>query len=515
MTEEFIERRIVIGLIISTEYVHQVRSIWNATLLESPEAKRIAGWCIEFYDQYKTAPGQEIESIFLKRTKTVPKAEAQDIQDILGDLSDEYEREEKFNVQYLVDQTVQYIDERNLKEFIEGIEDVLATGDIIEAKRLAQEYRSVVKNKDRNLDFSDPEIINVVERAFEKTNQPVVTYPRQLGQFWNDEMVRGGFVALMAPEKRGKTFMLLDIAMRAARQGSNVAFFQAGDMTEDQQVRRMCIYLTKKSDKEKYSGKMYQPIRDCVYNQMDDCDRKEREVDFGSFEGREREFLRRDVKLEDLIEAYKDEPKYKACYNCKDYWKKQYGAVWLKEVDTGSPLTTAQAKRAVEKFFVQNKRRFKMSSHPNKTLTVSKMESVLDLWEREDNFVADLIITDYVDIHDDEIRAEFRHQENDKWMRLRGLSEKRHALVITVTQTDASSYEKDRLTLKNFSEDKRKFAHVTAMYGLNQDRKGREKEIGIMRINQIVVREDAFLSSNEVYVLQNLKRGQPCLESFW
>ena len=187
----------------------------------------------------------------------------------------------------------------------------------------------------------------------------------------------------------------------------------------------------------------------------------------------------------------------------------------MKKVNTGVPLTAKSAKRAIRKNFIENNQRFKLSSHANRTLTVTEIESILTRWEKEENFIADVIIVDYADIMAPEIGADFRHQENDKWMRLRGLSQKKHALVVTVTQTDASSYEQDTLSLRNFSEDKRKFAHVTAMYGLNQDTNGREKAIGIMRINEIVVREDAFSKDTQVRVLQNLKRGQPCLESFW
>jgi len=86
--------------------------------------------------------------------------------------------------------------------------------------------------------------------------------------------------------------------------------------------------------------------------------------------------------------------------------------------------------------------------------------------------------------------------------------------VISATQADAESYKKGRLTLSNFSEDKRKLSHVTAQYGLNQDPSGREKALGIMRINEIVVREGAFSSDHEVYVLQDLAAGRPFLESY-
>ena len=95
------------------------------------------------------------------------------------------------------------------------------------------------------------------------------------------------------------------------------------------------------------------------------------------------------------------------------------------------------------------------------------------------------------------------------------MSQERHCCLVTVTQADAASYEQDKLKLKNFSEDKRKYAHVTAMYALNQDKTGREKKLGIVRIGELVVREDDFDVSREVYLLQSLKTGQPFLASFW
>lgn len=515
MADQFIERRIVTGLIISTEYIHRIRKSWDSKLLQSRTAKKLATWCIEFYDEYRTAPGEEVESLVRQKAKAMPAKELEDIEDILAGLSDEYEREDKFNVGYLFDQSIQYFEERSLQDFTAGIQDKLEKGNITEAKKAAFDYKPAITISDKDIDLSDPAVLESIEKAFQSASQPVVRYPRQLGQFWNDQLVRGALVGLMGPEKRGKTFLLMDMGMRAAKQLSNVAFFQAGDMTMEQQLMRVCINLAKKSNKKKYCGVQYEPVRDCMWNQLDDCDRKERECDFGIFEGRDKDFIRKNVLFKDLTAALKDNPDYMPCHNCKSYWENKWGAVWLKKVDVGLPLTVKQAKRVLTSFFIENKRRFKLSSHPTKTLTVSEIDAKLDLWEREDGFVVDVILVDYADILAPEIHAEFRHQENDKWMRLRGLSEKRHALVVTGTQADADSYDRDRLSLKNFSEDKRKFGHVTAMYGLNQDRSGREKAIGIMRVNPIVVREDDFLASNEVYVLQNLRRGQPCLASYW
>ena len=70
------------------------------------------------------------------------------------------------------------------------------------------------------------------------------------------------------------------------------------------------------------------------------------------------------------------------------------------------------------------------------------------------------------------------------------------------------------VVVKNIAEDKRKYAHVTAMWGLNQDPKGREKKLGIMRLNELVVREGIFNIHNEVAILQDLRSGRPFLESY-
>ena len=41
--QEFIERRIVTGMIVSTDYLQRIQKFWNPALLESPELKIVAG----------------------------------------------------------------------------------------------------------------------------------------------------------------------------------------------------------------------------------------------------------------------------------------------------------------------------------------------------------------------------------------------------------------------------------------------------------------------------------------
>lgn len=267
---------------------------------------------------------------------------------------------------------------------------------------------------------------------------------------------------------------------------------------------------------DKYSGKFFIPEKDCIHNQLDSCDKNIRECDFGALEGLNltENTLRKEITKDVLIQQLKDNLDYKPCHNCSAYKRHNWGTVWLKEINVGSALTVKEAKNKFEQFFIKKKKNFKLSTHANGTLSLEEIKSILAAWEKNDNFVPDVVIIDYADILISDRKVEFRHMQNEIWKGMRGLSQEKHCLVVTASQTDSGSYETDTIRLKNFSEDKRKYSHVTAMYGLNQDRSGREKKLGILRINELVVREADFDSNNHVTVLQSLRIGRPFLTSY-
>lgn len=251
-SQEFFERRIITGMIVSKDFLDRVERFWDSTLLESPELRMIADWCMEYYRKYNRAPDANIESIYMASLKEnfLSKSDAQYIEEVLTSLSDEYGRDTQFNSAYLYDQAVKYLKARELERHSEEIQALVEMGREEEAEKLAQSYKpTIAPDTDIGLDLSSQEALERVERAFNETQQKVLSYPGALGNMWNEHLVRGGFFSLLAPEKRGKTFMLLELSLRAIRQKANVAFFEAGDMTESQILRRICVYIAKKSDR--------------------------------------------------------------------------------------------------------------------------------------------------------------------------------------------------------------------------------------------------------------------------
>lgn len=506
-----IERKIIIGLITSTEFLREIESEWDATYIESRVGRMVSDWCWEYFKKYQKAPMQEIETIYLtKLKKGIDKEIANELQDeFLPTLSEEYAKER--NSAHLVEKARDFFVERQLQMHLDSLEVLLSKGKIDEAKKVHENFKLREKIVVQGLDLSSPEAVQKVREAFDETFTNVLKFPGALGDFINDDLVRGGLIGIQAPEKRGKTFLLLEFMMQAYMQKRKVAFFQAGDMTEAQQIIRIGIYLTQTSNKEKYCGVQYIPVQDCIKNQKDTCNRKIRECDFGLF-GEEID-TREDITREQLIEAYENNLDYKPCYNCKQWVTNKWGTPWIRKIEAKKPLTKKKAVEAWQKFFTGNEA-IKLISFANGTLTPKIMEDTLDNWKKE-GFEPELVLVDYGDIVESDIKGEFRHMENDKWKKFRGMSQKTNSLWIVPTQTKSSAYKKKTIDLDDYNEDKRKYAHVTAMYGLNQDPEGREKKLGIMRINKILIREGDFIQGECVHVLQHLAIGRPNLGSYY
>lgn len=522
------ERSIIIGLITSTEFIKLVRSKWDSMLLESGTARTLANWCIEYYDEYKEAPGKQIETIYYKKVSegSMDEETAEEIEeDLLPDLNEEFLKNPIENVKHLVAETLLHLNSRKLAQVGEQMTLLMDSkkGDLNErvqqAEQILERHRPIKNTENKGLSLHDKRSRHkALEKAFTSAGEPVIKFPKQAGKFFNEQLLPGAFVSFLAPEKRGKSWLLMEFAKRAVRQGKNVAFFQAGDMNEAEQLKRMAIYDAKRGILPKYCKEHYACTRDCLRNQMDVCTSKLRECHFGVFSDMTENQVK-ELDYETLVEAYESNLDYTPCYGCKEYDEFKLGMPWIIKNEEVEPLTLQEAIKITDSWYRKSKGKFKLSTHANGTLSVKGMEQILDEWEAEEGFIPHVILIDYMDILMADGGKEFRHQENQKWKDMRRVSQTPRGgilpLVISPTQADADSYKQFRLSLSNYSEDKRKYAHVTAFYGLNQDPKGREKKLGLLRINQILMREGESSITEELTLIANLKKGHPLMESMF
>lgn len=499
--EGHVERQLITGMIVSTKFCRQMKGVYKPDQFEIPYARKVARWCMRYFNRYGKAPRKHIQDIYNSEVRKgkVSEGDAELIGKFLASISKEYQRRKKFNADYVMDLAVPHFSERKLRMLMEDVENELSEGDIRKAEHLLTQYKQLPGSSSKGTNpFTDKELIR---RSCEETSQPLFTMPGAFGDLVNDHLVREGLIGLMGPEKRGKTWMLDEFAFRALLARNNVALFEVGDLGELRQTVRLHTRLLGKPFKKKDCGEILIPTLDCVRNQEDRCRKKMRKSKVGL----------------GGAEEFEDTPKkYKPCAECALKKRSRYrGTMWWVEKTIEEPWEWREGLRRGRSFMKSLKgARFMMYNCPSETINVDQIRAQLDAWDRFEQFVPDVIVIDYADILASEPgRREDRHKQDATWKALRALSLERHGLVITATQASAKSYDSKTLKLKHFSEDKRKYAHVTGMLSLNQDED--EKEKGILRVAWLLLREDHFDSSASAKVLQCLDIGRPCIASYW
>lgn len=284
--------------------------------------------------------------------------------------------------------------------------------------------------------------------AFDESEDYLFSFPGAFGKVAGT-FNRGDFLSFLAPMKRGKTWYLLFTAGTAVYFHLKVAFFSF-EMTEKQMIRRTYRHFVR------------QP-------------KKDMEIEIPYFE-----------KVGD---KYKIKTK--------------------KEFKKGIDISKV---KKFQKLFKSKFRQgnMKLISIPSHSATVEDIDCILDNLAFYENYIPDVVIIDYADlIAPPKGTKEYRHQLNHIWMNLRRIAQERNILMVTASQTNKKTFKKD-VDEDDAAEDQRKIAHITSGLALNAS--NIEKEHGIMRIKQVVVREEKQ-TFDQAVLLQCLDIGSPCIES--
>ena len=265
------------------------------------------------------------------------------------------------------------------------------------------------------------------------------------------DFCRQDFVAVAAPMKRGKTYWLQEIAIEAMQRELNIVFYSF-EMSEKKMLRRIYQQILGET-KNEYIAEINYPYFD--------------------HDGR--------------IKFRKSNKK-----------------------GLSTEMIERRRKRLVK--YMHNK--FLLCTYPTGSINVDDVRNHLDTLLHFNNFVPDVIVIDYADIMAPErfSSRDERHKLNDTWKALRGLAQERNCLVVTATQTNRSTFNKD-IEESDIAEDIRKLAHATTVIALNQDKE--DKKNNIMRVKVLVSRDDVFHVDDEVIVLECREVGRCYVDSRW
>lgn len=489
-----IEHRILSGLIVSDRFAQQVIPMLRKEYFDSEHSSAIFEWAKDFFNQYKEAPGKNIEDIFKENRENIDDDKVELIKEFLANLKGKY-NEDGLNVEYLIDQSTEYIKRRAIKTTAEKALQYLESGKIDKAEEEMQNHRKLAKAAKPGVDPFNSDFIRETMSDEESKENNVFIFPGALGELsgWHE---RDWLVAVVAPMKRGKSFFLMEMAIQCMLNSKKVVLFSL-EMSEKRMEKRILrrIAAFGKSD-----GEYIYPCFDCEKNQNGSCRMSTRT-----------NRLKLWIDDEGQKPAFDKNSKYKPCTICRG--KNNYKvATWFTVKKRSQPTTgrIIRKARSIKRMHGDNLR---LKSYPAGSANTIDILSYLNLLEYTENFIPDVIIIDYADIlkPEDSRLSDPRAIADRTWTMMKGLADSRHILVITATQGNRKSIEKLNVGQIDISEDIRKLAHIDMMYSLNQT--PNEKKENIMRVGVIGHRDEDFSEFDHVLVLQQRALGQVILDS--
>ena len=91
------EKNMLTGLITSDRFCKEVMPVVRPEFLQVEYSKILVGWVKEYYEQYGTAPGKDIENIFLVKREQLKPEVSSLLQTYLSNLSENYDDEANIN----------------------------------------------------------------------------------------------------------------------------------------------------------------------------------------------------------------------------------------------------------------------------------------------------------------------------------------------------------------------------------------------------------------------------------
>lgn len=452
------ERLVLTGMIVNDRILRTLfnRLGGNTRPFRSKFSNTIAKWCLEHCAKYKEAPKDAISNRFVQfQEKTKDTDTVELVEEFLSSLNKDYETlAEEMNPALIIDRAAELFTAVAAEKAIKLMGAALEIGDTESLVEASASFKAIDFKPGHEPDIFDLEQIK--EWIKEEDSDRLIEWPQGLGEFLGDSFARDSFISFAGPEKRGKSYWLAEVVWQALKQKKSVLYYVVGDMGEKQAMKRLLSRITRL------------PLKTRMVRRPTGFIKKEDEWTVTSTEQE-------------------------------------------KSKMTSKAASTAMSK--LKRYLATDEPKLRTKIYEASSICAGDIEQqIADMID--EGWMPDVVVIDYADILTAEAHAkhlEYRHQLNETWMVMRRISQRFRLCLVTATQTAASSYDAATIRKTDFSEDKRKAAHVTGMLGINQTAK--EKVQGIYRLNWIFNRENGWADYQCVHTAGDLSIGCPCMVS--
>jgi len=485
------EKRIVTGLITSTDFTSAVNPVLDIDYFVNPYLQTVASWCIAFYEEHKKAPNAHIQDIFDIESAKLSETDSELIGILLTNASEQYDPE-TINVQYLTDTAFDYFRKRELEITVNNVSVLKDKGEYEEAEAEITKFTRVtdVINSGVLINPGDLAQAEEIYRIREEEDKNFFRFPGDLGKYLG-YFKRGDVVGFYAPAKRGKSWTLID-CFKHGILSKRKSLFWSIEMTKTEILPRVYQSFIPMSDA---AGMFPYPVFDCIKNQSGTCADRESDV----------------IVLDN--DEFIEDPTHKTCTKCMHGGEHEFVmTVYREEIYREQDDIFSVRKMLKSTSGILNKYS-RLSVHPKYTLTYDKMRRDIDTFAATGGFIPDIFIIDYVDILDIGSRFDDYRSVDEAWKLMARMAGEYNVLVITATQANKEGHQAEVLNATHQGGFYGKNQHVNAMIGLNQT--ADEKEQGIMKFGISEARSQHFIPGRVCTVLQDFHAGQAYIDSYY
>ena len=502
-----LERRIITAMIISSDYLRQVSEIYKPECLKTKFTKIIADWCIEYWHEFKTAPQRHIQDIFYAKTKiNFPDDQIDAIKEFLTEISEEYETADKLNVKYLFTKTEFQFRLNKADNARIQLGNAIVANDPEQAEAIMKEYQRPISQQTIGIDILRDKDALITTFSQENNNEKIIKFPGALGQAIG-YLEREQLVTFVGNTGVGKSWWLLQLAWWFSLAGFDVIYVSF-EMSKSQIMKRTYQWLTGHPLRD---STVFIPKWDCLANQMNKCNRKERTSKIGILNSKQGFF------------EPKNYPKsYKPCISCKEHNKNKYDYEPTSFfIPTDKKAITLESGLKIRKVFQRTQKRagiFDYIRWPSGQKSIDDLKLYLSNTEDYQDKIYDVIITDYASK-----MKPCRRYSNERFgigeifQDHKSLAQEKNCLVVTAHQGNTVRDDKD-LKRGSWQEAIVGLNECDIAININQkqeEKKGRsEKEMGLYRLSLAKKRDDDFNINAQIYVLSCLQIGRPYIDSY-
>jgi len=461
------EKTILLALLTHDRVLSQVydKVGKQPQLFPNKWSNQLAQWCFDYHVRYHKAPRASIQSLFGKYAQTQKDENSVSLMEaFLTGLNKDYEAlAQEINEKYVMDLASHYFEKTGLERAIDQAQAALERGELKEAKEAYQSFQPIQFADDNwSYPFAPAEVQRTLTRY--EQHRSLIDLPGDMGHFLSPYLEREGFIVLAGPEKVGKSFWLGELVWRALLQRCRVLYYVIGDMSRDEVNYRL------------YQRSAMRPAETIT-------------IDYP---------IKLKIKREEKDE--KGRPQAELEVERREF----------------AGLSARAIRKAAQRLSVRTASktpRLKIKCAGAHVISAGEIErDVRDF--SEEGWVPDVVALDYADLLAPEpltAKMDYRHQVNASWEILRRIGLDYHCLLLTATQIAARGYDAWVLRKKDFSEDKRKNAHVTGMCGINQTPD--EKDRGIYRLNWPLLRGGRWTEQKVLWTAGCLELACPCIKN--